>query len=135
MTFEITNPDYMDKPLGQYSHIARVSEGKLLYISGQLSNDADGSIIGLGNFTAQVDQSFKNLEAILKGEGLGWSRVFQFRTYVTDARFIPELHQWRKDNYPRIFGSNPYPTNTLLIVSGLVRPEFLFEVEAIAAYR
>ncbi len=134
MSFEITNPPNIDKPLGQYSHVARVDAGKLLYISGQLANRQDGSIVGLGDFEAQVAQSFENMEAILNAENLGWNSVFQFRTYVTDARFIPRLHAWRLKKFPKLFGDNPYPSNTLLVVDGLVKEEFLFEVEAIAAY-
>ena len=38
-----------------------------------------------------------------------------------------------RDMFPTLFGSETYPPNTLLIVSRLVKPEFLVELEAIAA--
>jgi enamine deaminase RidA (YjgF/YER057c/UK114 family) len=135
MALEIYNPTVVDKPLGQYSHVAKVQASKLLFISGQLSNDKSGNIVGPGDFEVQVEQSYKNTLAILESEGLGWSDVVQFTTYVTDSRFIPQLHQYRLKHFPSMFRDGKYPPNTLLVVQGLVQPGFLFEVHSIAALR
>ena len=42
-------------------------------------------------------------------------------------------HEERRELFPKLFGAEPYPPNTLLIVDRLVKEEFLIEVEAIAA--
>jgi enamine deaminase RidA (YjgF/YER057c/UK114 family) len=133
MGFEIYNPVVVDRPLGQYSHVARVDPARLLYISGQLSNDRDGNIVGVGDFELQAKTAYANLHAILESEGLGWGNVIQFTTYVTDSRFIPRLHAFRKKEFPAMFANGKYPPNTLLVVTGLVREAFLFEVHAIAS--
>jgi enamine deaminase RidA (YjgF/YER057c/UK114 family) len=128
---EILNPDVLDRPFGQYSHVTRVkAASELLFISGQLGNERGGRVPPA--FEAQVEQTFLNIQAVLESEGLGWRQVIQFTTYVTDARFIPRLHDWRRANFPRFFPDGVFPGNTLLIVSGLVREDLLFEVHTIA---
>jgi enamine deaminase RidA (YjgF/YER057c/UK114 family) len=135
MSLEIYNPTVVDKPLGQYSHVAKVQAAKLLFISGQLANDKAGNVVGIGDFEKQVEQSFKNTLAILESEGLSWSDIVQFTTYVTDSRFIPRLHQYRLAHFPAMFKDGKWPPNTLLVVQGLVQPAFLFEVHSIVAFR
>ncbi|WP_292527385.1 hypothetical protein [Mesorhizobium sp.] len=46
----------IDKPIAQYSHAARVDASRLLFIAGQLSNDKDGNIVGIGDFEKQAAQ-------------------------------------------------------------------------------
>lgn len=133
MNVQISNPPVVDKPLGQYSHVAKVMPCPLLYISGQLSNDKDGNIVGVGDFEVQVAKTFENIEAILSHENLTWDDIVQFTTYVTDSRFIPRLHKYRLKHFPNMFKGEKWPPNTLLVVNGLVREEFLFEVHVIAA--
>jgi enamine deaminase RidA (YjgF/YER057c/UK114 family) len=127
------NPEALGKPLGPYSHVARVKAGELLFVAGQVAADRDGKVVGDGDFDAQCGQTFANLEAALKSEGAGWANVAQFVTYMVHSQDIPKFMAWRRREFPRLFPSGAYPPNTLLIIDRLVHEAFLIEVQAIAA--
>jgi len=74
---------------------------------------------------------FDNIGKILKDLGTDFESVVQFTTYLTQAEHISGFMSARAGLFPRIFPGGKYPPNTLLVVSRLVRPEFLLEVEAI----
>ena len=115
----------LGKPLGQYSHMARVAgPGETLYIAGMLA-PGDG-------FDAQCSGVFRQIETALKSAGAGWGSVAQFTTYLVHSQDIPKFMAWRLREFPQMFPDGKYPPNTLLVVNRLVKPEFLVEVEAIA---
>src|ERR1700748_2857359 len=67
---EFINPKTLIAPAAaMYSHIARVNRGKMVYISGQVSSDASGKIMGEGDFEAQVEQVFANLKIAVEAAG------------------------------------------------------------------
>ena len=68
-----------------YSHVVAVNgPGKTIYIAGQLARDVDGNIVGKGDMRAQMEQTFKNLDACLKAASATWADVVKSNTYVTD---------------------------------------------------
>jgi enamine deaminase RidA (YjgF/YER057c/UK114 family) len=129
----IYNPDTLGKPLGQYSHIARVKADEYLFIAGMLSADKAGNIIGKDDFDAQCVQVFKNIGAALASAGAGWNQIVQFTTYLVHSQDIPKFMDFRKREFPRLFPNGVYPPNTLLMVDRLVQEPFLVEVQTIAA--
>ncbi len=129
----IYNPDTLGEPLGQYSHITRVKADEYLFISGMLSADRAGNIIGKDDFDAQCAQVFKNIEAALASAGAGWQQVVQFTTYLVHSQDIPKFMTFRKREFPRLFPNGVYPPNTLLMVDRLVQEPFLVEVQTVAA--
>src|SRR5258707_14003128 len=67
---EFINPKTLIAPAAAvYSHIAKVNRGTIVYISGQVSSDASGKIIGEGDFEAQVEQVFANLKIAVEAAG------------------------------------------------------------------
>ena len=67
---EFINPKTLIAPaVAVYSHIAKVNRGRIVYISGQVSSDASGKIIGEGDFEAQVEQVFANLKIAVEAAG------------------------------------------------------------------
>jgi enamine deaminase RidA (YjgF/YER057c/UK114 family) len=136
MATEITiyNPETLGAPLGQYSHVALVCNAdETLYVAGMLAADRDGNIVGDGDFAAQMDQVFANIEAALKSASMDWHHVAQFTTYLVHSQDIPKFMDWRQKNFPKLFAGRKYPPNTLLIVDRLVKEAFLVEVQSIAA--
>jgi len=129
----IYNPETLGPPLGQYRHVTRVKASELLFIAGMLPADINGQSVGIGDFEAQADQIFRNLEAALQSAGAGFGNIVQFTTYLVSPDYIPALMAYRKKNFPRFFPDGVYPPNTLLMVNRLVHEEFLLEVQAIAA--
>ena len=130
---KISNPKGLAKPLGTYSHVARVRASEFLFIAGQVSVDAGGRLIGAGDFEAQARQVFKNIRAALKSAGADYRNIVQFTTYLVDSRDIPKLRKFRQRNFTRFFPDGKYPPNTLLVIDRLVSEDMLLEISVIAA--
>lgn len=128
---QVLNPERLAKPLGQYSHIARVKASEFLFIAGQVGVDADGRVAV--DFDAQCPQVFANLGAALTSQGASFANVLELTTYLVDTNDVPRLIEYRLRDFPRLFQGSAYPPNTLLIIDRLVREEFLIEVRAMAA--
>jgi enamine deaminase RidA (YjgF/YER057c/UK114 family) len=127
------NPEGLGKPLGPYSHIARVRAAELVFIAGQVAADRSGAIVGAGDFDAQCAQVFANIEAALKAVGGGWQSIVQFTTYLVHSQDIARFAAFRQREFPRLFPNGACPPNTLLIVDRLVQEALLIEVQAVAA--
>ena len=130
---KIYNPDELGAPMGQYRHVTRVKANEFLFIAGMLPGDAQGNVVGEGDFDAQTRQVFANIEAALKSAGASWKNVVQFTTYLVHSQDIPKFMEFRLREFPKMFPDGSYPPNTLLMVDRLVKEPFLVEVQTIAA--
>jgi enamine deaminase RidA (YjgF/YER057c/UK114 family) len=123
---KIENVDALGKPVGPYSHVARVrGASETVYIAGMISGGDD--------FDAQCSGVFSQIEKALKHVGGGWGNVVQFTTYLVHSQDIAKFYAWRQREYPKLFPDGKYPPNTLLIIDRLVQEQFLIEVQTIAA--
>ena len=123
------NPPTLAKPPG-YTHVVETpAGGRTVYVAGQVAWDAQGQLVGPGDFAAQADQVFRNLQAALEDRGGGLGDVVKLTTYVLDVANLGAFRQVRDQFIPP--GPN-VPASTLVEVSKLARPEFLIEIEAIA---
>ena len=129
-SIQMLNPDSLGKPLGQYSHIARVKASEFLFIAGQVGAGRDGTP---ADFDAQCGLVFANLGAALASQGASFANVVEFTTYLVHSQDIPKFMAYRTREFPRLFAGAAYPPNTLLMIDRLVREEFLIEVSAVAA--
>jgi enamine deaminase RidA (YjgF/YER057c/UK114 family) len=121
------NPETMHRPVG-YSHVAEVTAGRPVYISGQVALDPSGALVGPGDVAAQARQVFENLAAALAAVGAGFDQVARLTIYLVDADQLPAVREVR-DRYvdPR----RP-PASTAVEVRRLARDDLLIEVEAVA---
>ena len=123
---KIYNVDALGKPVGPYSHVARVKAGAdTLYIAGML---APGE-----SFEAQCAAVYAQIEKALQSAGGGWKNVVQFTTYLVHSQDIPKFMESRRREFPKMFAGGAYPPNTLLIVDRLVQEPLLIEVQTVAA--
>jgi enamine deaminase RidA (YjgF/YER057c/UK114 family) len=129
----IYNPAELGTPLGPYSQVARVKANELLFIAGMVAVDANGQLVGEGDFEAQTSQVFGNIHAALRSAGADWSNVVQFTTYLVHSQDVPRFMDFRLRAFPKMFVNASYPPNTLLIVDRLVREALLIEVQTVAA--
>ena len=127
---KIFNPDTMGKPLGPYSQITRVKAAEFVFIAGQVGADRDGEV---GDFDAQCEQVYANIETALESVGAGWRNVVEFTTYMVHSQDIPKFMAYRKRAFPGFFPDGNYPPNTLLIIDRLVQEPLLIEVQTVAA--
>ena len=123
---EFTNPPGVHPPAAHYSHVARA--GTTLYISGQLSLDPTGAVVGPGDARAQARQCYDNLARLLAHYGGNLRHLLKTTTYITHWAYRPLVAAARDEVFP----SPPYPANTLVVVQGLAEPHFLVEIEGVA---
>jgi 2-iminobutanoate/2-iminopropanoate deaminase len=121
------SPASINPPFARYSHGIAVSAGqRLVFTSGQLGIGADGTIPA--DCVAQADLCFANIAAILAEDGMTLANVVRINAWVTGREHLPGYMRSRDRQFP----GTP-PASTLMIVSGFARPEFLVEIEAVAA--
>lgn len=102
--------------------------GDLVFLSGQVAVGADQSeVVGAGDFDAQAEQVFRNIEQALTAGGSSLSNVIKVTIYLTDMANLPKIVELRKKWF-----TEPYPASTMVEVSALAAPEFMLEIEAIA---
>lgn len=118
--------------LGMYSHGMVAPGGEIVVVAGQVGMDRAGGLIGPGDVVAQTKQAFENVRAVLEAAGSAMNRIVRFQTFLTHAADIDGFMQARREVFPRYFPDGVYPPNTLLVVSRLVQPELLVEIEAMA---
>ena len=129
----VLNTAEAPQPIGLYSQGIRVKGEELVFVAGQVALDAEGNLVGPGDMAAQTRQTFANIGAILASVGASFSNVVEFTTYVVGQEGVQPFIAARTPLFHEIFPDGDYPPNTLLVISGLVRPEFLLEVKAVAA--
>src|SRR5271166_3576472 len=123
-TVKYSNPSGLAKPLGAYSHISRARASEMVFIAGQLAVNDAGEIVGKGDFAAQMRQVFENLRRALESEGLNFTSVTKFTTYLVHSQDIEAFMAVRKELFARIYPGGQYPPNTLLMVDRLVGEQF-----------
>ena len=121
------SPPSIRRPFARYSHGLAVPAGhRLVFTSGQLGIGADDTIPA--DCEAQADLCFANIAAILAEDGMTLSDVVRLNAYVTDREDMQGYMRSRDRQFP----GTP-PASTLMIVQGFTRPDFLVEIEAVAA--
>lgn len=109
-----------------------VKIGSTLYLSGQVSLDVDGNIVGADDLAEQVRQAYANVRQVLETFDATMENIVDEMWFVTDmnntmAR-IDEIFDIRAEAY----GGSPDVTQTLVQAAGLVMPELLIEIKCIA---
>ena len=115
----------LPEPFSHYTDAVRV--GELLFVSGCVSVDASGAIVGEGDVEAQARQVFRNLGLVLEAAGSSFADVAKVTTFLTNVGDRARINPVRQE-----FFGDARPASTLVEVSALVLPAFLIEVEAIA---
>jgi enamine deaminase RidA (YjgF/YER057c/UK114 family) len=118
--------------LGMYSPGMVAPAGEIVVVAGQVGVDGGGRLVGPGDVAAQTRQTFANIEKVLRAAGCGMRDVVRFQTFLTHATDIDHFMRARREVFPGYFPDGVYPPNTLLVVSRLVLPELLVEIEAMA---
>ena len=101
--------------------------GDLLLISGQAAIDEHGQLVGVGDFDAQAEQTFRNLQRVLEAGGSSLDRVVKVTIFLTDMANFPKIVELRGKWF-----SPPYPADSIVQVVSLALPELEIEIEAIA---
>ncbi|MFF2808037.1 RidA family protein [Streptomyces sp. NPDC058000] len=132
MAITLVNPSGLPK-IDVYRQVSIASGSKLIFIAGQVAWDAEGTTVGAGDLTAQVEQCYLNIGTALAEAGGSFDDVAKLTFYVVD---------WTPDRMPLLLegisraavrlGVTPVPPATLLGVAALDVPDHLVEIEATA---
>ena len=125
------NPPELGTPPG-YSQIVEVSATRIIFIAGQTALDRDGHLVGKNDFAAQAAQVFHNLAIALQARGCDAANLVKLTVFLANMENLGAYREGRN----RFFASvtpPAAPAVTLVEVSKLYGPEFMIEIEAIAA--
>lgn len=104
-----------------------VHDGHTIYLSGQVALATDGSVVGPNDAHAQAEQCFRNVASVLEAAGGRLANVVQLTCYLTDIAHFDAYAEVKRQLFP-----DQPPSSTTVIVAGLLNPELLMEVAAIA---
>ena len=100
--------------------------GDWITVSGQVALK-DGKVVGVGDAAAQARQCFANIEASLTAAGATLADVVSLRCFLTAKSAYAGYGEVKN----ALFAGNP-PASTTVIVSELLLPDLLMEIEATA---
>lgn len=110
-----------------YAHGVEVPAGaRTLYVSGQAGLVDDDRLVE-GGFEAQCAQAIANIETVLKSAGMTLGDVVKITAFITRREDLPRLREVRAKHLATA------PAVTVVIVAGLHDPDWLVEIEAVAA--
>jgi 2-iminobutanoate/2-iminopropanoate deaminase len=112
-----------------FSHVVEVEGGRLIFVSGQVPVDAQRRLT-TREFRAQVEKVFDNLQAALESVGASFASIVKTTNYLTDIGQAAIFREVREARFARL---KSRPASTTVVVKGLVDPEYLIEIEVIAA--
>ena len=117
----------INRPVGWSSHAWAVSgPGRWIFTSGFTARDENGPIIHLGDPGAQTRLTCENLRRILAEDGATLDHVVKIICYVVKREHFEAVRQARIEYFP----NNPPASTT--VVGGLIDPDALVEIEAVA---
>ncbi len=129
-----TDPNFGEVPLG---HAFVFKPKEMMILSGQVSEDPDTKeIIGTNDLMVQYRQVHENIKRVLEAGGFTLRDVVKRAAFVSEEGFNQmkekglneQLYAVMKEFFPK-----PYPPHTFWVAKSLAHPDFLVEMEVIAA--
>ncbi len=112
---------------GAYSSGVEAPAGRTIYVSGQVSLDAEGNVVGEGDMRLQTETVLEHVKTVVEEAGGGMEDIVKVTVFITDMGLYDEIHEVR-----RRYFEEPYPASSMVEVSALIDPRLLIEIEAIA---
>lgn len=124
------NPESLRIPTKSYSQgvLIPLGDTELMFVTGQLSQDIDGNVVGVGDIKNQTEVVFSRLSEILKEAGMSLDDVVKVQIFVKDIKDAKIISKMRDDLF-----KNSRPASTLVEVSNFVKDDCLVEIEVTAA--
>lgn len=129
MQTHFVNPAGLCPTFG-WTHVVTATGGKTVYVSGQVSVNERGEVVGKGDLRVQTQQSFENLKLALHAAGASFRDVVKMNLYVVGLKpeHVPIIREVRS----KYVSADKPPASTLVGVSALVGADWLIEIEVIA---
>lgn len=124
---KLHNPDTIAPPFAKYSHAVEVMpSAHSVFVSGQVGVNKNGKMAK--GIEAQTEQALKNVRAALKSANMDFEDLVRLNTYVVNAADIGKVRTVRE----KMLG-DVRAASTLVVVAALASPDWLIEIEAVAA--
>jgi enamine deaminase RidA (YjgF/YER057c/UK114 family) len=112
-----------------FGYAQAVKLGDTIYLSGQVSHDDQGTIIGVGDMATQMRQAYVNVRKVLAHFGATMANVVDEITFVTDIdAAMAAATTVRRE----VYGGKPATTSTLIQIPRLAFPELMIEIKCTA---
>ena len=127
----VNPPDRATSPA--YTEAVTARPGTVIWIAGQVAQNAKGEVVGKGDLKAQADQAWANMRAALAAAGASFKDVVKITTYVVNYK--PSMRDELRAARLRAMGAVEAPAATLVGVQSLASDDWLVEIEATAVIR
>jgi enamine deaminase RidA (YjgF/YER057c/UK114 family) len=124
---EVRSPHIAASP-APYSPATLTTATRLLHISGQVPVDGTGKTVAPGDITGQTEQVIRNIQHLLAEQNASLANLCKLTIFLTSRDHYPAVSEIRRRLFP-----TPYPATSAVIVAGLANPEWLIEIEGLAA--
>src|SRR5215213_6451142 len=113
----------------EYGYVQAAKVGDTIYVSGQVSHDEEGNIVGLKDIDAQMRQAYTNIQKVLAQYGATMDNVVDEVLFVTDmdTAFAAAV-KCRQE----VFSGIPVVASTIVQIQRLAFPELMIEIKCIA---
>ena len=130
MQTQFLNPPTLCPTNGWTQVVTHSSAGKTIHVSGQVSVNERGEVVGKGDLRAQAEQTFANLQHALTAAGATFHDVVKMNIYVVGLK--PEQVPMLREIRARHINPQQPPASTLVGVAALVGADWLIEIEVTA---
>lgn len=130
MSKRIITPPSLAQPRG-FNHGVLTSGGQILWLAGQDASDAQGRIVGAENLVAQMEQTLRNLRAVVAEAGGAMTDIVKLTIFVRSRENYLSQRRELGVVWQRYFGDY-YPALALFEVSGFLQRDALIEIEGVA---
>jgi enamine deaminase RidA (YjgF/YER057c/UK114 family) len=104
------------------------ARGTFVFLRGQVGQNLEtGASVAIGDPSGQTDQAMRNIARLLSEAGASLGHICKITVYITDPRYREPVYRAVGAHLKGVF-----PVSTGLVISGLARPEWLVEIEAVA---
>lgn len=120
-----TKKSYPEQKLDNDLCMSVKAKGTFVFLRGQVGQDLEGRMVGVGDPAAQAEQAMKNVKVLLEEQGSCLEDICKITVFITDRAYREPVY--------RVIGKwlkGVFPVSTGLIVQGLARPEWVMEIEA-----
>jgi enamine deaminase RidA (YjgF/YER057c/UK114 family) len=123
-----TRDTYPEQKLDNDLCQAVKARGTFVFLRGQVGQNLEtGASVAIGDPSGQTDQAMRNIARLLSEAGASLGHICKITVYITDPRYREPVYRAVGAHLKGVF-----PVSTGLVISGLARPEWLVEIEAVA---
>lgn len=113
----------------EYGYAQALKVGDTIYVSGQVSHDETGKIVGVGDMEVQMRQAYTNIKKLLAHYGATMDNIVDEILFVTDMNTaFAAAVKCRQD----IFSGMPIIASTIVQIQRLAFPELMIEIRCVA---